>query len=236
MAVRSLRASLILTGLGAAAALASFGPQAPVRAQDADGALAFIHSQAARNRPAAQPSPVPTALAPVAAYYPSSFPTALPPGGSEPLYAPRGEVSLPSRARTRYARLPEDDGGAEDRRKAKDAADRLAEKGPVAALLADPTLRPGDVVMFPDGPRVFKGGSDAPHRMASFEAPERSRLVSKAERARLAAIGGRPAPLAREARSKVKPVLAGRDLPASQATAEIDRAGVRVVYEGAVPR
>ncbi len=235
MAVRSLRASLILTGLGAAAALASLGPQAPVRAQDADGALAFIHSQAARNRPVAEPSPVPTALAPVAAYYPSSLPTALPRGGAR-FDEPRDEVSLPARARTRYARLPEEDGGAEDRRKTKEAAARLAEKGPVAALLADPTLRPGDVVMFPDGPRVFKGGSDAPHRMASFEALDRSRLVSKAERAQLAALGGRPAPLAREARTKVKPVLAGRDLPAAAATAEVDRAGVRVVYDGVARR
>lgn len=40
---------------------------------------------------------------------------------------------------------------------------------PVPALLADSTLRRGDIVMFPDGPRVFKGEHGARHALADFE-------------------------------------------------------------------
>lgn len=39
---------------------------------------------------------------------------------------------------------------------------------PVPALLADSTLRPGDMVMFPDGLRVFTGKPGSAHRLADF--------------------------------------------------------------------
>jgi hypothetical protein len=40
---------------------------------------------------------------------------------------------------------------------------------PVPALLADNTLRPGDMVMFPDGLRVFTGKPGGPHKLADFK-------------------------------------------------------------------
>jgi len=40
---------------------------------------------------------------------------------------------------------------------------------PVPALLADSTLQPGDMVMFPDGLRVFAGRAGGPHKMADFK-------------------------------------------------------------------
>jgi hypothetical protein len=40
---------------------------------------------------------------------------------------------------------------------------------PVPALLADSTLRPGDMVMFPDGLRVFTGKPGGPHKLADFK-------------------------------------------------------------------
>ena len=40
---------------------------------------------------------------------------------------------------------------------------------PVPALLADSTLRPGDMVMFPDGLCVFTGKSGGPHKLADFK-------------------------------------------------------------------
>jgi hypothetical protein len=40
---------------------------------------------------------------------------------------------------------------------------------PVPALMADSTLRPGDMVMFPDGLRVFTGKSGGPHKLADFK-------------------------------------------------------------------
>lgn len=40
---------------------------------------------------------------------------------------------------------------------------------PVPALLADSTLRPGDMVMFPDGLRVFTGKRGSSHKLADFK-------------------------------------------------------------------
>ncbi|MGO4526004.1 hypothetical protein AB4097_14190 [Microvirga sp. 2MCAF35] len=40
---------------------------------------------------------------------------------------------------------------------------------PVPALLADSTLRPGDMVMFPDGLRVFTGRPEGSHKLADFK-------------------------------------------------------------------
>jgi hypothetical protein len=40
---------------------------------------------------------------------------------------------------------------------------------PVPALLADSTLRRGDIVVFPDGPRVFSGDHGARHSLGDFE-------------------------------------------------------------------
>lgn len=40
---------------------------------------------------------------------------------------------------------------------------------PVPALLADSTLRPGDMVMFPDGLRVFTGKPGSSHKLSDFK-------------------------------------------------------------------
>jgi hypothetical protein len=40
---------------------------------------------------------------------------------------------------------------------------------PVPELLADSTLRPGDIVMFPEGPRVFVGQARGQHALEDFE-------------------------------------------------------------------
>src|SRR5215218_5466108 len=47
----------------------------------------------------------------------------------------------------------------------------------VASLMADPTLRRGDVVVFPDGPRVYKGERGSSHGFRDFEPIQVSRLV-----------------------------------------------------------
>jgi hypothetical protein len=40
---------------------------------------------------------------------------------------------------------------------------------PVPMLLTDGTLRRGDIVMFPDGPRVFVGQAGSQHQLGDFE-------------------------------------------------------------------
>jgi hypothetical protein len=46
--------------------------------------------------------------------------------------------------------------------------DASKRENPLVALLNDSTLRYGDVVMFPDGPRVFRGESRGRHRVEDF--------------------------------------------------------------------
>jgi hypothetical protein len=59
---------------------------------------------------------------------------------------------------------------------------------PVAALMKDPTLRQGDIVVLPDGPRVFKGGRTTPHRLSDFEDIRRTKLVGDKTRRQLTAM------------------------------------------------
>lgn len=54
---------------------------------------------------------------------------------------------------------------------------------PVPALLADSTLRPGDMVMFPDGLRVFTGRPGGPHKLGDFKPlAQASKSLSRATR------------------------------------------------------
>ena len=54
---------------------------------------------------------------------------------------------------------------------------------PVPALLADSTLRPGDMVMFPDGLRVFTGKPGGSHKLTDFKPlAQAGRHLSRATR------------------------------------------------------
>jgi hypothetical protein len=54
---------------------------------------------------------------------------------------------------------------------------------PVPALLADSTLRPGDMVMFPDGLRVFTGRPGSSHMLTDFKPlAQAGRHLSRATR------------------------------------------------------
>jgi hypothetical protein len=68
------------------------------------------------------------------------------------------------------------------------AADPTQRPNPLATLLRDPTLRKGDIVMFPDGPRVFTGDHGTRHAMADFVSASRSTTVAKSTRKVLASL------------------------------------------------
>jgi hypothetical protein len=54
---------------------------------------------------------------------------------------------------------------------------------PVPALLADSTLRRGDMVMFPDGLRVFAGRTGGPHKLTDFKpVAQAGKLLSRETR------------------------------------------------------
>ena len=60
--------------------------------------------------------------------------------------------------------------------------DPAKRENPLVSLLQDPTLRYGDIVMFPDGPRVFRGEPGARHSRNDFVALSAAGDVSPATR------------------------------------------------------
>jgi hypothetical protein len=61
-------------------------------------------------------------------------------------------------------------------------------ENPLAAILRDPTLRYGDVVVFPDGPRVFRGDAGGRHTLQDFVMLSSSRDVPGQTRKKLLAM------------------------------------------------
>jgi hypothetical protein len=59
---------------------------------------------------------------------------------------------------------------------------------PHLALMADPTLVPGDIVIFPDGPRVFQGKPSKRHAASDFVPFGEAKGLSKADRKYLTAL------------------------------------------------
>jgi len=65
------------------------------------------------------------------------------------------------------------------------AKDEIA--NPLPVLLRDDTLRKGDIVIFPDGPRVFKGEVGDKHALSDFVKASQVK-VSRVARKALAAL------------------------------------------------
>jgi hypothetical protein len=172
----------------------------------------FFQGQA---RPYAQPAP---------AYQP------------DPAYSPeRARAARELRRlqgdKTRYARLPKAAAVAPEKVAPKPVQRGaiLDTPGAMKAILNDSTLRPGDIVMFPSGPKVFVGGgsSKGAHRMSSFESVGDSRLVSKGTRASLAALAG-PGAAKRTTTADAKVRLRGPEAKVEALAARSE--GPRVVY------
>lgn len=175
-----------------AAIVASAGVAFPVRSADDAGIHAFIQSEARRAAP-----PGPSRATTYEPYRPAA-PRIRTPAFESPKVLVRKINRAP---RAAFAALHRDAEPAKPRKKAIDgdakgegpsASPTLKVKpiggDPVAALLKDETLRPGDIAMFPDGPRVFKGDGKAPHKISAFEPARSSRLVSNKTRQTLASL------------------------------------------------
>lgn len=224
----------------ALAVLALLCPSAAglVHAEDA-GIRDFLSSEGGGRRaaPAARPAP---SAAPARPALARSAPVRSP-------VLPRFEVAQPRRSpappavrkppRTAFASLPQP--AARERVRAEPAQvsrpKRVfvpAASDPVAAILNDSTLRRGDIVMFPEGPRVFTGSGRAPFKRSAFEPIQRSNVLSNAERRSLlgravvaGAAGTRPARVAAAPDPELKPSTGGGVQPAADQVA-----AVRVVY------
>lgn len=224
-----------------------------VRAADDAGVHEFIRSQAYQSRsdaapswpsrqartPVSRPAPVIARHVPVAVRH---VPVAVRHVREPVLRESRALAQrLIREPRARFASLPQ----AEERpaaRKAKPVSAATPPKAPprftsaagsdpIATLLRDPTLRPGDIVMFPDGARVFKGGRALPHAAGSFEDVGQSRLVSKASRKMVLALTKTTATPGKEAGLYLPKALSSAPAEAEQgARSEV----VRVVYPAAI--
>ncbi|MBY0299677.1 MAG: hypothetical protein K2X71_27190 [Methylobacterium sp.] len=148
-----------------------------------------------------------SAPAPVQAAAPTAAP--LPDAYGRPmrrLRRERSQARAALRARARYVALPKPEAAETKPVKVERPSGPF---DPRTALLRDPTLRPGDIVILPEGPRVFKGETGAAkHRMSDFEDVSRSRTVSTKTRrdlmAMTAPVGALPADEARRVMARLR--------------------------------
>ncbi|KMO20838.1 hypothetical protein [Methylobacterium platani] len=136
------------------------------------------------------------------------------------------------RGRTRYVALPKADAKPEkaDTKPLALSVSPLKSLDARTALLRDPTLRPGDIVIMPEGPRVFRGDPDSDrHKMADFQDASRPGVVAAKTRKELLAmtapIGALPADAARRLMAQYQ--KAG---PMTVSTPRVEATLTRVVY------
>jgi hypothetical protein len=80
-------------------------------------------------------------------------------------YSPGPAIERPRKARARQKPVPVEQAAIETPVKPRPPGEIA---NPFPAVLADSTLRPGDMVMFPDGLRVFTGRSGGQHNLVDF--------------------------------------------------------------------
>ncbi|TGD95270.1 hypothetical protein [Methylobacterium nonmethylotrophicum] len=137
------------------------------------------------------------------------------------------------RGRTRYVALPKPEVKPQKATEVKPlaiAVSPLKSLDARTALLRDPTLRPGDIVIMPEGPRVFQGTPDSDkHKMADFHDVNRPGVVPAKTRKELLAmtapIGALPADAARRMMAQYQKASA-TVVP----TPRVEAALARVVY------
>ena len=113
------------------------------------------------------------------------------------------------------------------RPKQSDTAANLGGRA-MTLIFSDPTLRPGDIVVFPDGPKVFRGAPGKRHARADFQDIDRSGVVPKDLRRAVVALTRRPGTPAQEARRRV----AAKPAPVARDGVREASAAMRVVYPG----
>jgi hypothetical protein len=147
------------------------GTFAPLRAQDADGVYAVLLQSWRSQERVAQPEPSVVPRAP-RSYSPYIL-----------------DHRFPQRPRTVREKKRERENI--ETAKPKAAAPVKAAQipsNPHLALMTDPTLRRGDMVMFPDGPRVFQGEPGNRHAASDFVPFAKAKGLSKADRKYLMAL------------------------------------------------
>ncbi|HEY8566546.1 MAG TPA: hypothetical protein VIL65_13665 [Beijerinckiaceae bacterium] len=180
MTLRLSRRTAALSVGSAALLLVSGGGHA----EDDAGVRAFFQSQ----QPIARATPV---AAPVQQMLPAVRVLPTPEAVARPFWGKptRAVTTQPSRApsvkqspKIDYVSLPK------ELAVEKPTAPMGPRLPPLQVVMQDETLRPGDVVVFPDGPRVFNGRTERTHKASSFEPVGRSKLVASSARKVLATL------------------------------------------------
>ncbi|HEX8418242.1 MAG TPA: hypothetical protein VF641_11645 [Methylobacterium sp.] len=173
-------------------------------------------------QPAAQPAPAAQAEAPAL------------PGSYARRRAQRADFHRP-RPKIRYAALPKAEPLKLQISDRQTPIDMKA--GPVAALLKDDTLRPGDIVVLKDGARVFTGEPAKRHTLSDFEPVHRSSLVDRRTRTLLAGMirpaGALPADAAQAFKARLRTIAPPTVI---SAVARMETAAVRVIYPSTLGR
>jgi hypothetical protein len=86
--------------------------------------------------------------------------------------------------------------------------------------MKDPTLRRGDIVVLPGGPKVFKGGRSAPYRLSDFEDVSRTKLVGANTRRQLTAMPVLPAVQVNQTQT-ARRALEKQDNPEGHASSDV---------------
>jgi hypothetical protein len=201
-----------------------------VRAGDDAGVRDFLMSEARRSAPPAAQA-APTAASLQAA--PAMFQRAL--AVQNPFPRRHHEAETRARAKTAAPRAefaslhrPEE----ATKPKQSDTERGLGSRA-VSLILQDETLRPGDIVVFPDGPKVFNGGPGR-HKRSDFEDVQRSTAIAKDVRKAVLALTSPAANPAHEARRRVAAKGAAAPLPSGPLEASASAADIRVVYPTAL--
>ncbi|KMO39151.1 hypothetical protein VQ03_16145 [Methylobacterium tarhaniae] len=178
---------------------------------------------------------------PPAAPAPVAQPYAVQPYAAQPYDAPirqrasrRSRLAAQARAvrgRTRYVALPKAEKVLKEPKPIAITVSPLKSLDARTALLRDPTLRPGDIVIMPEGPRVFHGVPDSDkHKMSDFQDVNRPGVVAAKTRKELLAmtapIGALPADAARRMMAQYQKA----STKAAVATPRVEAALARVVY------
>lgn len=132
--------------------------------------------------------------------------------------------------RIRYVALPPDP----EKITGKQPVDAKAiAANPTAALLKDETLRPGDIVVLPSGPKVYTGDAGRKRRLSDFEDVRNSASIDKKTRALLLSmmvpVGALPADEARRTMAKLRKLRPAEDASPAVVEAHNVATGTRVI-------
>ena len=150
---------------------------APLRAQDADGVYAALFQSVRQQEKPAEPEQRIAPALPRSSYLRPHLDQRTP---RRPTHTVR--------EKTREIRKIEASKPAPVEKPRAVARPASIPANPHLALMTDPTLQRGDIVIFPDGPRVFQGESGSRHRVSDFVPFAKVKGLSKGDRKYLMAL------------------------------------------------